>query len=107
MKRICAWCSSEMGETNTGEGITQGICDECLERLYNGEIAVGRGFLAGRCVHCNTRFIWNDPINPKRALCPKCGLPLKQTSRLFRGQTEPLVCPKIHGPGRIPVGIRQ
>ena len=31
MKRICAWCTKELGEIeNSTGGTTHGICDDCL-----------------------------------------------------------------------------
>jgi len=31
MRRICAWCGKDMGET-PGDGLTHGICPECLAK---------------------------------------------------------------------------
>ena len=33
MKRVCSWCDKDMGEKPGGEGVTHGICDECIERI--------------------------------------------------------------------------
>jgi hypothetical protein len=107
LKTICAWCNQIMTDTGDGNGSTLSVCDCCLEKLYKGEITLGHGFTSGRCVHCNIRYVWNDPIRLTRVLCPKCHKPLKLTSRLFRGPTEPLIYPEIHGPGRIPVGVKR
>ena len=32
---MCAWCDKEMGEIDGGgvEGVSHGICKECLEKL--------------------------------------------------------------------------
>lgn len=106
MKRVCAWCGEDMGDGGPGEGTTHGICERCLEDAENNLISLGRGFTSGRCVACNVRYVWSDPIMLRRACCPHCGRPLKATTHLFRGRTEPLVRPAVQGPGRLPAGVR-
>ena len=38
MKIRCAWCNKDMGEKdgNGTEGISHGVCNECLTRLESG-----------------------------------------------------------------------
>lgn len=41
MTRVCAWCSTVMGETadeSHGDQDTHGICPECLERFFPGRV---------------------------------------------------------------------
>lgn len=35
MKIICAWCDKDMGEVDGEgvEGVSHGICDECLKKI--------------------------------------------------------------------------
>jgi len=35
-KRVCAWCKKDMGPANV-EGVTHGICEECLIRVKEEE----------------------------------------------------------------------
>jgi len=39
MKRVCAWCGKELGESKGGpEGdVSHGICDDCLKKTLAGE----------------------------------------------------------------------
>lgn len=34
LKVVCAWCGKELGEKEGPEGITHGICDNCLLRYF-------------------------------------------------------------------------
>ena len=35
MKIVCAWCSKDMGEKDSKgqEGVSHGICEECLDKM--------------------------------------------------------------------------
>lgn len=39
MKRVCAWCTSVMGETPEGEGETHGICPPCIGEHFGNSMA--------------------------------------------------------------------
>jgi hypothetical protein len=79
MKRVCAWCQSDMGEGGEGEGLTHGICDDCLEQVLDGQIGMGQGSTKGRCPSCNVVFTWTAPVRLKVAVCPHCQTPLRET----------------------------
>jgi hypothetical protein len=90
----CIWCRND----HDGEGA---LCDDCQRRLIDRV-----GTTSGRCPHCRIRFVWSAPVRIKRAACPHCHSPLRQTTHLWQGATQAIRAPEIHGKGRIPVGVR-
>ena len=46
MQIVCAWCGRVLGTKQGGEGITHGICPECLAKLQ-AEIVTLRRHLIG------------------------------------------------------------
>ena len=42
----------------------------------------------GRCRKCNIRFIWDKKLGRVKDMkCPVCGVPLGQTTHMFKGRT--------------------
>ena len=40
LHRICAWCGKDMGMKPGGEGVTHGMCDECVLKFEQGDANV-------------------------------------------------------------------
>jgi hypothetical protein len=38
LKRICAWCKKDMGSKPGGDGITHGICDDCVKKIEDEDM---------------------------------------------------------------------
>ena len=96
--KACIWCS-------VPHDAPESLCDECQEKMLDGRLKIGQDVTSGRCPHCQVRFVWTVPVRLKRSLCPRCYSPLRQTTRLWQGETEAIRHPGIRGQGRLPVGV--
>ena len=42
LKIVCAWCGKAMGTKAGGDGVSHGICPECLKKIRLGELIDNR-----------------------------------------------------------------